>query len=150
MSQWNGIDVRAEGTGISEPLSEQINLLGAMLGDAVARLAGPPLLDLVEEVRGACKEALLQGDDDQPRQRVERRLAELDDDQLVWLLRAFGCFFNLANQAESREIVRINRERSLAGDRPESVRQQWRPWLHTASTRPQSGGCWIDSPSPRR
>jgi phosphoenolpyruvate carboxylase len=120
MAQWNGIDVHAEGTGISAPLSEQINLLGAMLGDAVSRLAGPDVLDLVEQLRGWCKEALLAGDDDAPRRRAEATLAELDDEQLVWLLRAFGCFFTLANQAESREIVRINRERSLAG-RPESI-----------------------------
>ena len=41
MRRWQGLDIEAEGTGISTPLSEQINLLGTMLGRD--RLATPVL-----------------------------------------------------------------------------------------------------------
>jgi phosphoenolpyruvate carboxylase len=41
----------SEGTGISRPLSEDVNLLGGVLGEVIARLAGAPVLELVEELR---------------------------------------------------------------------------------------------------
>ncbi|MFO8233386.1 MAG: hypothetical protein R6U20_12055, partial [Longimonas sp.] len=34
MIRWHGLDIEAEGTGISKPLSRQVNLLGHMLGEA--------------------------------------------------------------------------------------------------------------------
>ena len=111
----------AEGDGISRPLSEQVNLLGAMLGEAIREQAGDELFGLVEELRGLAKQALVEGDDEAPRERAAGRIAGLDDATLVWLLRAFGTFFQLINQAETREILRINRERSRDGRRPESI-----------------------------
>lgn len=121
MRTWHGIDVAAEGEGISQPLSEQVNLLGAMLGAAIREQAGDELFALVEELRELAKRALAEDDDEAPRERAAARLAGLDDATLVWLLRAFGTFFQLINQAETREILRINRERSRAGGRPESI-----------------------------
>jgi phosphoenolpyruvate carboxylase len=97
MRTWHGIDVRAEGEGISGPLSRQVNLLGAMLGEAIRRQAGDDLFALVEELRGWAKEALAAGDDEAPRERAAARLADQDDAALVWLLRAFGTFFQLVN-----------------------------------------------------
>ncbi|HEX6201427.1 MAG TPA: phosphoenolpyruvate carboxylase [Thermoanaerobaculia bacterium] len=107
--------------GISEPLSRQVDLLGTMLGEAIRRQGGEELFALVEELRGQATEALVGGDVEAPRERAAARLAEADDRTLVWLLRAFGTFFQLVNQAETREILRINRERSRAGGRPESI-----------------------------
>ncbi|HEX6201056.1 MAG TPA: phosphoenolpyruvate carboxylase, partial [Thermoanaerobaculia bacterium] len=62
MTRWRGLDVEAEGTGISRPLSEQINLLGALLGQAIRDQAGDDTLELVEELRLACKRAAQEGD----------------------------------------------------------------------------------------
>ncbi|MFP3940890.1 MAG: phosphoenolpyruvate carboxylase, partial [Thermoanaerobaculia bacterium] len=124
MSRWHGLEIGAEGTGISRPLSEQINLLGSLLGQAVRDQAGPGTLELVEELRVACKRSAAEGDP-ALRQAAADRIAGLDLDQILWLLRAFTSFFHLVNQAEKREIIRINRERShAAGDgnlRPESI-----------------------------
>ena len=92
-----------------------------MLGEAIREQAGEELFALVEELRGLAKEALADGDEEAPRERAAERIAGADDSTLVWLLRAFGTFFHLVNQAETREILRINRERSLAGGRPASI-----------------------------
>ncbi|HSM05008.1 MAG TPA: phosphoenolpyruvate carboxylase, partial [Longimicrobiales bacterium] len=121
---WRGLDVESEGTGISRPLSENVNLLGAMLGEAIRDRYGQDTLDLVEELRLLCKEAETE-DDPARRDRAAARVAEQDTDRLVALLRAFTAFFHLVNQAEKQEIVRINRERARTGGaesaRPESI-----------------------------
>ncbi|HSJ09885.1 MAG TPA: phosphoenolpyruvate carboxylase [Longimicrobiales bacterium] len=119
----HGIRVQAEGTGISQPLSENVNLLGSLLGQVIERQAGADVLDLVEELRGLCKRAL-QDDDPGLRDRAAVRIRELDAHTLRWLLLSFNAFFHLVNQAEKQEILRINRERSRDGggaSRPESI-----------------------------
>jgi phosphoenolpyruvate carboxylase len=111
MTRWQGLDVRAEGTGISRPLSEQVNLLGSLLGEVIRERAGDDRLKLVEELRSLCKEAIAE-DRPELREQVARRIKELDDETLAWLLRSFTAFFHLVNQAERQEIIRINRERA--------------------------------------
>ncbi len=110
-SGWQGLDVRAEGTGISEPLSEQVNLLGALLGRVIAERGGHEKLELVERLRTLCKEAIQQ-DDDSLRKEAASIIASLDEASLGWLLRAYTSFFHLINQAERQEIIRINQERA--------------------------------------
>ncbi|HEX6693992.1 MAG TPA: phosphoenolpyruvate carboxylase [Longimicrobiales bacterium] len=113
-----------EGGGISRPLSENVNLLGDLLGQVVEEQAGRATLDLVEELRMLCRRALHEHDDGLRRQ-AEARIGALDEASLRWLLQAYSAFFHLINQAEKREILRINRERSRgleAGEsRPESI-----------------------------
>ncbi|MEX1181636.1 MAG: phosphoenolpyruvate carboxylase [Gemmatimonadota bacterium] len=114
-------DTTAEGTGISAPLSENVNLLGSLLGRIIADQAGAATLELVEELRLLCKRAHAEGSDE-PRLEAERRIRGLDLDSMRWLLRAFSAFFHLVNQAEKQEILRVNRERSCgAAARPESI-----------------------------
>jgi phosphoenolpyruvate carboxylase len=124
MSRIRGLETAAEGTGISRPLSENVNLLGALLGQVIERQAGAAMLDLVEELRLLCRDAL-HGADDTPRRAAAARIRALDVPTLRWLLQAFSAFFHLVNQAEKREILRINRERSrelgTGGSRPESI-----------------------------
>jgi len=116
-----GLEIEVEGTGISEPLSEQVNLLGAMLGQAVADRAGAEVLALVEELRVLCKRAAAE-DGDALRREAAARIGALGRDELRWLLRAYTTFFRLVNQAELREIVRVNRERARGGrPRPDSI-----------------------------
>ncbi|HET9440561.1 MAG TPA: phosphoenolpyruvate carboxylase, partial [Longimicrobiales bacterium] len=120
METIRGLEIDAEGTGISRPLSEQVNLLGGLLGRIVARQGGEQTLDLVEELRLLCKRAAAE-DNEVLRDQAEARIAALDVEQLRWLLQAFSGFFHLVNQAEKEEILRVNRERSRRGVRPESV-----------------------------
>ena len=123
MTNIRGLDTAAEGTGISRPLSENVNLLGALLGQVIEEQGGRERLDLVEELRLLCRRAL-QESDDAPRQQAASRIRDLDESTLRWLLQSFSAFFHLVNQAEKREILRINRERSRDGvpaPRPESI-----------------------------
>ncbi|HET6230085.1 MAG TPA: phosphoenolpyruvate carboxylase [Longimicrobiaceae bacterium] len=125
MTRWQGLHVETEGTGISQPLSEQVNLLGGMLGQAISRQAGPEMLALVEELRLLCKRAANENAP-QLRDRAAETVRGLDHERIVWLLRAYTAFFHLVNQAEKQEIVRINRERARHGageTRPESIDQ---------------------------
>ncbi|HEX2166768.1 MAG TPA: phosphoenolpyruvate carboxylase, partial [Longimicrobiales bacterium] len=111
MGRIRGLDTAAEGTGISRPLSENVNLLGALLGQVIEEQGGRERLDLVEKLRLLCRQALHEGND-APRQEAEATIRELDEPTLRWLLQSFSAFFHLVNQAEKREILRINRERS--------------------------------------
>jgi phosphoenolpyruvate carboxylase len=117
-------DTATGGGGISGPLSENVNLLGSVLGQVIVEQAGSATFELVEELRMLCRHAL-QEDDDEPRRAAESRIRQLDDPALRWVLQSFSAFFHLVNQAEKREIMRINRDRSrdvtAAGPRPESI-----------------------------
>ncbi|MDX1579790.1 MAG: phosphoenolpyruvate carboxylase, partial [Gemmatimonadota bacterium] len=121
-SRWKGLEIESEGTGISRPLSEQVNLLGAMLGEAIRRRYGDEAFERVETLRTLCK-AAESGSDPDGRTRAAAIVAERSLDELRALLHAFASFFHLVNQAEKQEIVRINRERSRPGPRPESIRE---------------------------
>ncbi|PSQ68173.1 MAG: phosphoenolpyruvate carboxylase, partial [Bacteroidetes bacterium QH_1_64_81] len=111
MHRWDELDLETEGTGISEPLSRQVNLVGSMLGQIAEEQGGEALFEHVEELRALCKEAE-QNDDPELRQEAARRIAGLDQDTLERLLHVYTTFFHLVNQAEQQEIIRINRERA--------------------------------------
>lgn len=119
-TRWTGLEIESEGTGISRPLSEQVNLLGAMLGDAIRHRYGGDALARVETLRTLCK-AASEGRDPAGLDRAAEIVAEADLDELRALVDAFTSFFHLVNQAEKQEIVRINRDRSRPGPRPESI-----------------------------
>ena len=95
---------------ISASLSADVNLLGDLLGRAIRREAGDEVFRHVEELRLLCKRA---ADDRDPAllDDAARRIASLDEPTLAWLLRAYSAFFHLVNQAEKREILRVNRKR---------------------------------------
>lgn len=124
MSRWLEARGRPEGTGISIGLSEEVNLLGDMLGAAVREEGGTRIFELVEQLRALCKRAGREGDEDALAE-AEMMLKELSTEDLSWLLRSFTAYFHLTNQAEQQEIVRINRQRAGAigrgGTRPESI-----------------------------
>src|SRR5688500_8388180 len=98
---------------ISESLSADVSLLGDLLGQAIRREAGDEVFRHVEELRLLCKRAADEGDE-APRDEAAARIASLDEATLAWLLRAYSAIFHLVNQAEKREILRVNRERSRA------------------------------------
>ncbi len=111
MHRLDYLQIATEGTGISAPLSEQVNLLGSLLGHVIQEQAGQHMFDLTEELRLLCKKASQTGDD-ALLDEAARRIADLDQDEITWLLRAYTVFFHLVNQAEQQEITRINRERA--------------------------------------
>ncbi len=111
MPRWDGLDLETEGTGISKPLSRQVNLLGSMLGQITREQIGEGLFDRVEDLRVLCKRAEHE-DDPSLRDEAVDRIADLDEDTIVRLLHIYTTFFHLANQAEQQEIIRINRERA--------------------------------------
>ena len=110
MDSWRGLKIEVEGTGITTPLSEQVHLLGSLLGHAIRQQAGDKILGLTEQLRILCKDAATTGKEELRDQAAEI-IQSLSREQIVWLLRAYTGFFNLVNKAEQREIVRINRER---------------------------------------
>ena len=126
MSRWQGLQVKSEGTGISAHLSQQVNLLGEMLGQAIREQAGERVFALVEELRQLCKRAANEGDP-AARDRAEEIVRGLTQTEIVWLLRSYNAFFHLVNQAEQQEIIRINRERARgvggAASRPDSIEE---------------------------
>ena len=111
MLRWDGLDLETEGTGISEPLSRQVNLLGSMLGQVTREQIGEELFEAVEALRLLCKRAE-QEDDPSLRAKAADRIAALDDEAITQLLHVYTTFFHLVNQAEQQEIIRINRERA--------------------------------------
>jgi phosphoenolpyruvate carboxylase len=120
LETFRGLTLDSEGTGISRPLSEQVNLLGGLLGRVIERHGSAHILELVEELRLLCKQAAAE-ENEALRDQAEARIAALDTEQLRWLLQAFSAFFHLVNQAEKEEILRVNRARSRSGLRPESI-----------------------------
>ncbi len=115
MKKWRGLNIEAEGTGISRELSEQINLLGGLLGQAIREQVSEEVFHEVESLRSLCKDAYDQ-QDDQLRQKAIARISEFDIDTILWLLRSYTAFFHLVNKAEQTEIIRINRDREEESD----------------------------------
>ncbi|PQJ35179.1 phosphoenolpyruvate carboxylase [Salinibacter sp. 10B] len=111
MPRWDGLELETEGTGISEPLSRQVNLLGSMLGQITRDQVGDELFEHVEALRVLCKRAEHENDPSL-REEAADRIADLDEDDIVRLLHVYTTFFHLVNQAEQQEIIRINRERA--------------------------------------
>ena len=88
-----------------EALRADIRRLGNQLGDALVRQHGPELLDLVEEVRALGKSSRRGGSTEAAGQ-LDRRLADLEIDEVIPLVRAFTTYFYLANVAE--QVHRID------------------------------------------
>lgn len=88
-----------------EELRADIRRLGNQLGDALVRQHGPELLDLVEEVRALGKSSRRGGSAEAAHQ-LDRRLADLEIDEVIPLVRAFTTYFYLANVAE--QVHRID------------------------------------------
>ncbi len=124
MNVFPSLQIEVEGTGISRPLSEHVNLLGGLLGQVIQEMAGPEMLELVETLRRLCKQAALENRPEL-REQAYTRIHSATYDELMWLLRAYTAFFHLVNQAEQQEIIRINRERAQQSTpehpRPESI-----------------------------
>ena len=97
---------------VQRQLSEDIRLLGGLLGDIIRRLAGEQAFELVEEVRAAAK-ALRAEPSVEAAKSLRERLDQLELPELRTLIRAFSIYFDLVNLAEQQARVRANRLRTL-------------------------------------
>ena len=93
-----------------DPLSEQIHLLGDVLGRTIVEQEGEPLYDLVEEVRGLAKAH--RGGDEAAGERLLRRVEALPLAESRGVVKAFATYFKLVNLAEEEERVRVLRRRA--------------------------------------
>ncbi len=120
------LQIEAEGTGISIPLSKDVNLLGAFLGRVIRERAGEDVFAKVEDLRSLCKRAYTTGAENLREQAAEK-ISGMTLAQLNMMLRSFTAFFHLVNQAEKKEILRINRAREqeagVQNCRTESIAQ---------------------------
>ncbi|MBN1352590.1 phosphoenolpyruvate carboxylase [candidate division KSB1 bacterium] len=112
MRHWHGLQIRAEGSGITRQLSELINLLGELLGHVIRVQAGDEIFRLIEELRNRCKLANQPGND-AVYQQLQEKIHSLSQEQILWIIRGYTVFFHLANEAERQEIIRINQERQF-------------------------------------
>lgn len=113
--KWIGLNVEAEGDGISESLSKQVNLLGSLIGHAVREQAGEPMYKIIEGLRSTCKRAY-SNDAESLRNEAWKKIEGLEQHQFDWVLRSFTAFFHMVNKAEQQEIIRINKDRERNAD----------------------------------
>src|SRR5262245_48468690 len=88
--------------GLSEPLSDDILLLNALLGRMLRDQDGESWVELAR---------WLYRDEGEPLSLFERKPELRRPEVLQPLLRAFAVFFQVLNAAEQKEIIRVNRER---------------------------------------
>jgi phosphoenolpyruvate carboxylase len=99
--------------GARDPLSTEVRLLGALLGQVIAEQAGPDLFATVERIRRRTI-ALRRDDDPLERARLDDELRALDLGAAEAVIGAFALYFGLVNLAEARARVRTLRRRERA------------------------------------
>lgn len=104
-------------SGRDLPLSEDIRLLGRMLGDMLREQESHAAYELVERIRRTAV-AFHRADDPKAGASLARILRALDPDAVMTVVRAFTVFSQLANIAEDRHHIRRRRAHSLAGSTP--------------------------------
>lgn len=126
-------------SGERDALSDQIHLLGDLLGQTLVEQEGQPLFDLVEEIRALAKAH--RGGDAAAGERLLRRVEALPLAEARGVVKAFASYFQLVNLAEEEERVRVLRRRareahargdSVAETVPAAVRE-----LHEQGLSPQ-------------
>lgn len=81
-------------------MTQNVSLLGAMLGDVIAEAQSPALLDKIERIRLLSKSG--QAGSQADASELIELLADLSDDELVPVARAFSQFLNLTNIADQQ------------------------------------------------
>ncbi len=115
-------------TSEDDQLSQDVGLLGRLLGDVLREQEGDEGFALVEELRARTK-ALRSPDPDPPDFGVEglallERCRALDEASIRRLVRAFTLYFHLVNVAEEHHRLRVLRQRDASAPdtpRPESL-----------------------------
>lgn len=83
--------------------SKNINMLGEMLGEIIQDSMGAQIYELLESIRRMSKAA--HAGDDQERAKLVETLRNLQDNEILPIVKAFNQFLNLANTAEQYEGI---------------------------------------------
>ncbi|WP_029009201.1 phosphoenolpyruvate carboxylase [Azospirillum halopraeferens] len=95
-------------------MRDDVRLLGRLLGDTVREQEGEEVYAVVEAVRQASVRFNRHDDASAGREMAEI-LNGLPRDIMISVVRAFSYFLHLANIAEDRHNIRLNREQAAAG-----------------------------------
>ncbi len=110
------IVVDDEGRALTEPLREDIRLLGGILGEVVREHSGDDVFELVESAR---KAAFAVRRNEIDRDELAAKFVDLDVDVAIPIIRAFSHFALLANLAEDIHRERRRAIHVRAGDPPQ-------------------------------
>ncbi|MFQ5400139.1 MAG: phosphoenolpyruvate carboxylase [Anaerolineae bacterium] len=94
----------------SQQLSDDIHLLGNILGHVIRRQAGVALFEVEERVRALAKARRLDGDPAIGR-HLHQLVESLDVGDAEQVARSFAIYFDLVNLAEEQHRVRVLRQR---------------------------------------
>lgn len=89
------------------PLREDVRHLGELLGRTISEQVNPGLLETIEEIRSLSKKAV--SGDKEAKEKLIDFLANLDDETILPVARAFNQFLNLSNLAEQYHRIRRTR-----------------------------------------
>lgn len=88
-------------TDIDVRLREDVHVLGELLGDTIRQQHGEAFLQKIEGIRHSAK-----ADRRSAGEQLSSTLADLADEDLLPVARAFNQFLNLANMAEQYQLIR--------------------------------------------
>ena len=97
------------------PLTEDIRLLGRILGDVIREQEGAAVYEIVEKVR-KLSVAFRRHADSQAESDLKKLLKSLSNEHTVSVIRAFTYFSHLANLAEDRHHIRRRAIHERRGD----------------------------------
>ena len=100
-----------------EPLRQNINFLGRVLGQVLIEQEGRGLFDTEEEVRLLCKR-LRFGYDPGLDDRLRQKIGGMDAGELQRIVRAFSVYFQLVNIAERYHRIRRRRQHESSPNNP--------------------------------
>jgi len=95
-------------------LREDVNMLGALVGEILAEQRGPAFLAAVETLRRA---AIVRREAHAPVDGIAAALANIELEQAGDLVRAFATYFQAVNLAERVHRIRRRRDHERSGDR---------------------------------
>lgn len=105
------------GRAATEPLRDDIRLLGGILGDTVREQAGPQIFDLVERAR---QESFAVRRSELDREQLASLFADVPTAEAIPVIRAFSHFALLANLAEDLHRERRRAIHVRAGEPPQA------------------------------
>ncbi|WP_426809452.1 phosphoenolpyruvate carboxylase [Pseudomonas sp. WOUb67] len=88
-------------TDIDVRLREDVHVLGELLGETIRQQHGDAFLQKIEDIRHSAK-----ADRRGPGEQLTSTLADLGEEDLLPVARAFNQFLNLANMAEQYQLIR--------------------------------------------
>lgn len=106
-------------TDIDVRLREDVHVLGELLGETIRQQHGDAFLQKIEDIRHSAK-----ADRRGPGEQLSSTLADLAEEDLLPVARAFNQFLNLANMAEQYQLI-CRRD----ADQPEPFEAQVLPEL---------------------